>query len=1108
MRILYDANQSQREAAIALELKEALGRGKQVVLIVPEQYTLETERWLSRDLQGTPRLGLDIVSFNRLAHRWVDGKRGSRRKLLSRSGHLMALQRIILQHQGELATYGRIAGRTGFVQETEGLLKELKLSGVGPERLLCCAEDRDTPQLLSAKLKDLALLYSAFESWLAEGYLDDTDRLQLLDRELQEENHFSGAHIWFHGFRNFTHVEWLLINTLMAQSAQMTFSLGLPDPETSSPVFAPVRKTVDRIVDLSHREGNLVWVPCRGAGKMDSQGLGNRVFSLDNWNSGDPLLPVTVGNRGTPHQEMEFGAQVLMAWAREYGWHWGDMMVVTPSESIWQETLVRICRRYGIPLYVDAKRPLSRHPLSRYILDLVETAQSGLDGELVCRALKWGYSGVGRWEAEQLENYVIARGIRSYRWQYSQQAPPDIAGGMVWVAETLGSFCEDLRKSSCTTERTDRIMTFLRETGVEEILIREQELLASQGRFEEAQVQGQVWALILDILDQVKTLMGTESMTLDAYHDILQAGLETVEIGTIPPTGDQVSTGTLFRSRTTHVKGLIILGANEGQLPAYDSGDGLLLNEEKLLLVTQGIALESDRETRGAEEEYALYDILGKAEESVYVSCSQRDASGERLQESWFFQKLSAFGEPQGGFRDSLGHPRSFVSLVADLRRENIPLRPRQQQALEILKQDAAWQGSLDTLEAGKAHRYTAAPLSQETLNALVGKGLVLSPTGLERYSRCPFAWLVRYGLKPQPRKKYAVEVPDMGTLFHQSVDRFIRENGKADWEHWSIEEMNRALTPVVEDLARTYGHGILEDSARTRFLKQKVQRLSLRALGTLARQLQASSFEIAGTELAFDLRPEKGGLPPLVLETASGGKLVVQGRIDRVDLCTLDGETYGRIIDYKSGRPRFSLSDFVHGLELQLAIYLDVLEHHGDVLTPKGITPAGFLYFYLDDPLVDPPEDSEEALEKALFRELRMEGLLVEDLTVLRAMDGALEEESQSAVIPVSLKQDGTPSATSSVISREAMGALLSYGEDLIRRNGTAILNGDYGAVPCQTEQGMACAQCDYLALCQYDPAAEEAPRRILRKISAKKALEQITGRVDHGDPVDNGTE
>lgn len=1113
MRILYDPSQSAREAVIARELADALRQGQAAVLFVPEQYSLETERWVSQTLKDVPRLRLDIVSFDRLAYRLVDNKRGARRKLLNSSGYLMALQRIILACGPELATYGRIAGRTGFAQETEVFLKEMKLSGIGPDQLRACAEAADTPELLVSKLKDLSLLYGAYEEWVSSDYLDDTDRLQLVDEILQTEHLFSGKNVWLHGFRSFTHVEWQLIGTVHAQAARMTVSLGITEPDARDDVFTPIRRTLDRLTEMSRQEGFMTMIPCAPSDGSESANLGNRVFGLGNASQGRLSLDAQVHRCVTPFQETETAAQVMLEWAQTHGLRWRDMMVVTPADPSWQENLARVCQRYGIPLYIDAKVPLSLHPLSRYVLDLITIAQSALNGEIVCRALKWGYSGVSREQIEHLENYVLARGIRSYRWAYSQQAPPEVSGTMEWVADAIGTLSKDLAGISGTEARTDRLIAFLTETGVPRILELEQERLIAEERLGEAQVQAQVWEQIMDVLDQVKTLMNSETLSLEDYGEILRSGLETIEIGVIPPTGDEVSTGTLFRSRSSQMKGLLILGANEGQLPAYDSGDGLLLNEEKQLLVSRGIPLESDRDSRGSEEEYALYELLSKVEELLYVSCSLKDAGGERLQDSWFFDRLAsgAAGKeirPYEASQRTPGHPSVFLNVLADLKRERIPLKPHHQAALQQIKEKGGWDRIIEILEEGAAHRYQMSSLETDTIDALIGKTLVLNATGLERYTRCPFAWFVRYGLKPQPRPQYTVEIPDMGTLFHMAVDHFIRQNKDEPWTSWPPEVMAKALEPVVEELARHYGHGILDDTARNRFLKKKVHRLSLRALTTLARQLKAGSFEIAGTELAFDMRPEMNGLPPLELETDDGRKLVVQGRIDRVDLCALPEGTYGRVIDYKSGRPKFSLSDFAQGLELQLAVYLDVLNRHGETLAPEGVIPAGFLYFYLDDPLVDPPDDRPETIEKYLYREMRMEGLLVEDKEVLQAMDSGLAESNQSAVIPVSLKQDGTPSASSSVVSQEAMSALLTYAENIIRKNGTAILNGEFSVTPCQTDKGMTCATCDYMTLCQYDQNAEEAPRRILRKMSPAKALEQIMGRKGHERQVDDGTE
>lgn len=1101
MRIIANTDQSARDAQIAKEIEAALKNGNKALLWVPEQYTLESERWACRAFKGVPRIDFEVVSFNRLAHRYVDGRRGNTRKTLGSSGQLMALQRLILKNRDQLASYGRIAGKTSFALEMAALIKELKLSGVGSEALNDAGRWLDVPLMLTAKIQDIARIFSAYEAWSETGFMDETDRLKLMASVLDEEEPFRNCSIWFHGFRNFTQVEWNVLHVVHRQARAFTFALGIPDLQSSEKVYRPLIKTIDHLQRISSKEGAISWV---SEPASQSATLRDAIFVGEFAGSVPPVPQVACSRCGNPHHEIERAALKILEWVRLNNWKWKDIMVVTPSDREWQLALARIFSRYEIPCHADTKVPLSDQALSRYVLTMLEAVESGMDGETVCRGLKWGYSGIGKEQIENLENHVLARGIRGKRWGNHGEAPPGVSEAMAWVDEVIGDFKDALKAQKNADGRSDALIAFLEKTGVPAILALEQDGLAQSGNLREAQVQGQVWESVMDVIAQVRTLLNEETMDLGDYIAILRAGLESEEIGVIPPTADQVLTGTLFRSRSSHVKGLVVLGANEGQLPSYDSGDGLLLNDEKLILIQRGLALESDRDTRGQEEEYALYELLGKAEETLYVSCSRKSSTGEPLHPSWFYdavEKFSHVGARGDGAKDAPIPPPAFLYKMAELRREGIPLSGINGQRAERLRNVSNWRDKVSVLEAGAAHRYQVAPLNKNHVDGLTGKSLIVSPTGLERYARCPFSWLVKHGLRPMERKTYAVAIPDMGMLFHAAVDGFVRAYGSESWEHWSASEVERALEPVVQAIASGYGHGVLDDNARNRFLKTKVKRLTLRALTALGMHLNAGDFEVVGTEVPFEINPEKSGFPPLVLQTEGGENIVVHGRIDRIDACRVSGEmgeeTYLRVIDYKSGRPKFSLSDFSHGLELQLAIYLDVANRNGSRYAHGNIRPAGFLYFYLDDPLVDPAEDTPSALERAIFRELRMEGVLIEDMKVLNAMDHQLSEQRNSSVIPVSLKQNGEVTSASSVVPEKVMTAILRYVEEHIRKQGTAIKSGCFPVSPCQTEKGMACDYCDYKALCQYDPSSEEEQRRVLRKLSGEKALEIIAGGI-----------
>ena len=66
---------------------------------------------------------------------------------------------------------------------------------------------------------------------------------------------------------------------------------------------------------------------------------------------------------------------------------------------------------------------------------------------------------------------------------------------------------------------------------------------------------------------------------------------------------------------------------------------------------------------------------------------------------------------------------------------------------------------------------------------------------------------------------------------------------------------------------------------------------------------------------------------------------------VDRVDLCTVNGKTYFRVVDYKTGRKDFDYADILNGEGLQMLIYLFALQKYGKERYGRELLPAGVLY-------------------------------------------------------------------------------------------------------------------------------------------------------------------
>ena len=170
-----------------------------------------------------------------------------------------------------------------------------------------------------------------------------------------------------------------------------------------------------------------------------------------------------------------------------------------------------------------------------------------------------------------------------------------------------------------------------------------------------------------------------------------------------------------------------------------------------------------------------------------------------------------------------------------------------------------------------------------------------------------------------------------------------------------------------------------------------------LRSLWLISEHIKRSKFE--PIEFETDFR-DKGKYPPIEIELDSGQRVKLTGRIDRVDQLVTDEGKYLRIIDYKSGSKDFKLEDAYYGLQIQLLTYLDALWKEKD-----GYLPGGAFYVRLDDPVVSGnPFMSTEEIEKAIMKKLRMNGLVLADVKLIRQMDLTLE--GTSLIIPVRLRK------------------------------------------------------------------------------------------------------
>ena len=640
--------------------------------------------------------------------------------------------------------------------------------------------------------------------------------------------------------------------------------------------------------------------------------------------------------------------------------------------------------------------------------------------------------------------------------------------------------------------------------GIAEKLTALSEAAAAKGNAAKAEEYRQIWQILMDVLQKAVEILGDAPMSLDTFARILSAGLEESSMGLIPPTADSLLVGDIERSRLPDIKALLVLGVNDGILPAPAENTGIFTETEREALTAAGMELAPDGKRKLFEEQFLIYRGLTKPSHALYLTYANGDTEGKALFPSSLIARIAKMYPTLTEERDdtlplsSLTPGGCFHQLGTQMRKhvEESPMEPLWQDIYSYFATTPQWQQRLSLLRQGFSAHDRRQKLSPKTAKNLYGKNILSSVSRLEWFAACPFAYFAEYGLKARPRQLYQLRTPDLGNLFHQVLEQFaatLKKDG-ISWQTLTQEETERRMDAAVDEAAPHLGNEILLDSAANRYLIKRLKRISRRAGWTLVRHIQSGMFEPAGYEVGFG--PHEA-LPPIVIGMSDGSKLILRGKIDRVDLLDAEGNKFVKIIDYKSGTKAFDFQDIYYGLQLQLLLYLDAyLKNHGT----ESYRPGGVFYFRITDPTQTVTEEmSAEEIEHLLYSKMQMSGLVLENETVIKAMDEVFVDPvsggmrlGASDIIPLKYTKKGTPTASSLLATEEEYNALMAFTAKRAATIGESMKAGIITPAPYRKQNSTPCDYCVFSSICRYE-YKERPYYRNLKKIGKEDFWENL---------------
>ena len=1044
---------------------------EQYFLIVPEQFTMQTQKDIVTRHPNHGTMNIDIVSFARLAYRIFEELAVEQLSVLDDMGKSMVLRKVAAAQKRQLVLFGGQLSKPGFVGQLKSMLSEFYQYGITPEALREMAPSARSP-LLRQKLEDLALVEQSFQEYIEGHYITTEQVLDVLCRLIPESGLIRNSVIALDGYTGFTPVQYRLTELFLVYAKQVYVTVtadeaaGIYGKMGIQNLFYMSRQMAVRLSEIAEKN-QVKKLPDIMLGEQKNRRFARRPelawleqnlfrYGTETAYTGEATDSIVFFQASNPSGEVSHIVHEIQRLVQEGKARYREIAVITGDLPGYGKEITHQFTQNQIPHFMDDKKNVLDNCLVELIRASLEAVRQDFSYESVMRYLRTGLVSQERTMVDRLENYILAMGIRGGKrfretWERTYRGAGDLNVTEVnafkdRVLAPLFAMQERFRQADLTIAgMTEAVLTLLADCRAEEQLESYQEYFTKIGEHRLAKEYGQVYGLVTELLKRLSDLLGEERVSRKEYLEILDAGFAELKVGVIPAVADRVVVGDITRTRLAHIRVLFFAGVNDGIVPARKERGSLLSDRDRDFLGEHHLELAPTAREESFQQRFYLYLMMTKPSKQLILSWCRTGADGKSRRPSFLIGELRAMF-PDAVLTDQETQMDSEIYSVAEAKQRlsaelgkyrdgQLEQDEEKAQFLELYRWFASSKDNQETLRRfmdAAFFVYEQQGISHAVAKALYGEILSGSVTRLEQYAACAYSHFLRYGLELLERKRFELASSDIGTLFHESIDLCFRrvKEKQYDWHTMTNETRDMLVEECVAAVTENYGNTILGSAARNRYLAQRVEQITKRTLWALH----------------------------------------LRGRIDRMDVCEDGGKVYVKIIDYKSGSTSFDLLALYYGLQLQLVVYMDAVtemaQHH---YPDKEIVPAGILYYNIADPLAEKKgQPDPEKIDAEILKKLRMNGLVNSELEVVRHLDRTIEKESD--VIPVVLKDGEVQAGRSSVANRERFARLSQFVHRKLKEAGQKILDGEIGVAPYKNGQRTACDYCPYHAVCGFD--------------------------------------
>lgn len=1095
-----------------------------IIYIVPEQFSLQSEKDLISKIETQTLIKTQVLSFKRLAYHLFSETGKINDKILEDSGKTMLIRKIIFELKDSLVYFNKSVNKQGFLENISNTISEFFQYNITPDILKNSLENFKEKENLYLKLNDLYLIFKKYMEFIKNKYISTDETLDYLAEKIRESSTLLNSEIWIDGFNSFTPQEFKVIENLMHKAKQInvTFCINNPSIEYNSvnfyDPFYTIKNTINKFTEIARKNNIVIESPLylntnkRFINNAEMQFLEKNFMKSYSKQYSSINKNIEIFEASNKYCEIVNTASKIISLVRDKNYRFNDIAVIIGS-SDYGKPLKNIFNQFDIPCFIDIKKDIKSHPFTEFICSLIDIVVSNWSYESVFRLLKTNLIQMDDDDINLLENYILAYGIKGGKWKNehwtygfdgnSEFNEDDINYLKDCVKETIEPFTSAFKNNSKYTVAyiSSKLFDLITSIDIPLTLNTWIDEAKKENKNESVLEHQQIWGIITEIFEKLVEILGDEKITVDEYSKIINAGFSNCTMGLIPPSQDQIIIGDIQRTRLPNIKALFILGVNDGNIPMYKEDTEILSDSEKEAMFNTGLEVSPDSKRKISSDQFLIYSSFTKPSNFLYISYSVGDLDGNPKRASIIIDKilkmfpnLKVITDYNNNLSNSISMPiptfeniTKLISSYSDI--DDMPLLYKD--VYNWFKCNSEFSKRIEMIKNGITQNIPNDYLKPRTAKKLYGKNIYSSVTKLEKFTKCPFSFFIQYGLKVRDRKLYQLNPPDIGNLFHNVIEDFsvtLKENN-LNWRNLDKNELNKMVDISIDRVVPKLSSEILLSNSRYKYIIQRVKRITKRSVWALSEHIKQGLFEPLEYEIGFG---DDEKLPPIVIELYDESKIILTGKIDRIDILDSENKKYVKIIDYKSYDKKYDLMDIYYGMQLQLILYLDEFLEKGSNILNNTLLPGGMFYFKIDDPLINIDTYlSNDEIEYNILKTFNISGLILNETNVITALDKEADIDKDK----ISISKIRGIKSSSEITDLEHFNNLRNYVKLIVSDIGNEMIHGNIKIEPFKKKNKTGCDYCMYKSICGFEIIDKENKYRILKPL--KSPWENISTRL-----------